>query len=489
MQRFFVFQNLENRELFIIFAFNEFDVYYALKIAYSSMQRATTMVNGRAWYNTRLAEMYSPEDKTKYYGAASYDAITAAIANQSHKPGTIYYGDAHHFIDPAFKLGFTYKINGRNRIKFNAIAQTEAPLARDAYISSRVHDRVLGSIYTHDNAKSLTEYYAASQKIIGGDLTYEFNFTPVRGRITAYYTQFFNGSEMNGYYDDQARTFVNQTLSGINRVHRGIEAAAAVKLGTMFTLTGAVNASDNRYTSNAIAVTSAENGMSFGTKSDGSPMLAYVDSVYMNGLHVANGPQLTASLKLSFFHSKMWFADITCTYYDRNFLDIAPSRRMMGLYTGTRADGTIVNGSYRTVSSGKNDQSTINAVILDEAGEMVLDKFGTPQLQYPYNLMTAQESLVSTNVWNRFIFDLSVGKLIYLPNRQQLSINLSVSNFTNNTKLKTGGYQQARLARGNVQGKTESDGNSVIMPNAWKFPSKYYYAWGTNFYLSLTYKF
>ena len=468
--------------------FNEFDVYYALKIAYSSMQRSTTMINGRAWYNTILAEQFSPEDKTKYYGAKSYSAITDALATNSYVPGAIYYGDAHHFIDPAFKLGFTYKINGRNRIKFNAIAQTEAPLARDAYISSRVHDRVIDPIYTHDNANSLAEYYAASQKIVGGDLTYEFNFTPIRGRITAYYTQFFNGSEMNGYYDDQARTFVNQTLTGINRVHRGIEAAAAVKLGTYFTLTGAVNAADYRYTSNAYSVTSAENGMSFGSKSDGSPILEYRDSIYMNGLHVANGPQLTASLKLSFFHSKMWFADITCTYYDWNFLDIAPSRRMQGLYTGTRTDGTIVNGSYRTVASGV-DQTSVNAVMMNEAGEMVLDKFGTPQLMYPYNLMASQESLASSNVWNRFIFDASVGKLIYLPNRQQLSINLSISNFTNNTKLKTGGYQQARLARGNLQGKTEEEGNSVIMPNAWKFPSKYYYAWGTNFYLSLTYKF
>ncbi|MBQ7530302.1 MAG: carboxypeptidase regulatory-like domain-containing protein [Paludibacteraceae bacterium] len=468
--------------------FNEFDVYYALKIAYSSMQRSTTMINGRAWYNTILAEQFSPEDKTKYYGAKSYSAITDALATNSYVPGAIYYGDAHHFIDPAFKLGFTYKINGRNRIKFNAIAQTEAPFARDAYISSRVHDRVIDPIYTHDNANSLAEYYAASQKIVGGDLTYEFNFTPIRGRITAYYTQFFNGSEMNGYYDDQARTFVNQTLTGINRVHRGIEAAAAVKLGTYFTLTGAVNAADYRYTSNAYSVTSAENGMSFGSKSDGSPILEYRDSIYMNGLHVANGPQLTASLKLSFFHSKMWFADITCTYYDWNFLDIAPSRRMQGLYTGTRTDGTIVNGSYRTVASGV-DQTSVNAVMMNEAGEMVLDKFGTPQLMYPYNLMASQESLASSNVWNRFIFDASVGKLIYLPNRQQLSINLSISNFTNNTKLKTGGYQQARLARGNLQGKTEEEGNSVIMPNAWKFPSKYYYAWGTNFYLSLTYKF
>ena len=465
--------------------FHEFDVYYALKVAYSSMQRNTTMVNGRAWYLDKQEQKSAAEQgrevRDMYLGLNAAD-----IRNLIEHP--LYLGQAHHFIDPAFKFGFTYKINGRNRIKFNALAQTEAPLARDAYVSSRVHDRVIDPIYTHDKATNLIDYYAASQKIIGGDLTYEFNFPIVRGRLTAFYTQFFNGTEMNGYYDDQARTFVNQTLTGINRVHRGVEAAAAVKLGTMFTLTGAVNAADYRYTSNVNSITSAENGMPVCSQMDGSPILEITDSIYMNGLRVANGPQLSASLKLSFFHSKMWFADITCTYYDWNYLDIAPSRRMKSLYTGYLEDGTRLNGSYQMVSSGV-DQSYNSAVLTDEAGNMILDKFGTPQLAYPYNMMACQESLVSSNIWNRFVFDLSVGKLVYLPNRQQVSINLSVTNFTNNTKLKTGGYQQARIPRGNLQGKTEADGNSVLMPNPWKFPSKYYYAWGANFYLSVTYKF
>ena len=102
--------------------------------------------------------------------------------------------------------------------------------------------------------------------------------------------------------------------------------------------------------------------------------------------------------------------------------------------------------------------------------------------------MTMQECLAATNPLNRFLVDVSVGKLLYLPNRQSLSINLSISNITNNTHFKTGGYQQARLPRGVRQGEADYQ-NSVITANAWKFPSKYYYAWGTNFFLTLTYKF
>ena len=29
----------------------------------------------------------------------------------------------------------------------------------------------------------------------------------------------------------------------------------------------------------------------------------------------------------------------------------------------------------------------------------------------------------------------------------------------------------------------------MIGPNIYKFPAKYYYAWGTNFYLNIQYKF
>ena len=168
---------------------------------------------------------------------------------------------------------------------------------------------------------------------------------------------------------------------------------------------------------------------------------------------------------------------------------------MQGLYTGTRTDGTAVNGWFgddNTNAIQTTDNQSLR-VSLDENGNAVyenavLDANGVPVLKYPFNIMTMQESLAATNPLNRFLIDASVGKLLYLPNRQSLSINLSVTNITNNTHFKTGGYQQARLPRSVRQGEKDYQ-NSVITANAWKYPSKYYYAWGVNFFLSVTYKF
>ena len=459
-------------------SWNALDLYYALQLSYSSMQRTTDMLNGRAWYLAKL----NPHNAW-YYLAENADAV---INGQDVADRMV--GYTHHFVDPAFKVGVNYKIDGRNQIKLNAIAETKAPLARDAYISPRVHDRAVETIYRHDYARYyalqdgtswLKEYFGASQKIVGGDLTYSFNYPIVRGRVTAFYTQFWNGTELNGYYDDESRTFVNQSLTGINRRHMGVEAAAAVKLGMYFTLTGALSIGDYRYTSNAMAITSAENGMALAENANG-PIYELRDSVLLKGLKVATGPQLNSSLKLSFFHPDMWFADITVNYFDWNYLDYAPARRMKGLFTGTRADGSAVNGWY-------GDTYT-NAIEKDVNGEIIYDANGVPTLKYPYSLMSEQERLTSNNPLHRFLVDVSVGKLIYLKNRQSISINLTVNNLLNNTHFKTGGYQQARLPRQTRQGVEDSK-NSVISPNAWKFPSKYYYAWGTNFYLNFQYKF
>ena len=478
-------------------SFNEVDLYYAVSLNYSNMQRVTNMLNGRAWYLTKVAEEKTGRNPWMYYGKTSYDRIKALEASNSLHAGTTYMGDKHTFLDPAFKAGATYKINGRNRLKVNGLVETRAPYARDAYVSQRVHDRVVNNIYKHDNAKNLHEFYAASETVGSVDLTYEFNYPIIRGRVTGFFTQSLNGTELNSYYDDEARTFVNQAMTGIDKRYMGIEAAAAVKLGTYFTLTGATSIGDYRYTSNALAVSSAENGMPM-TMNTVTKELVFetTDKVLLKGIKLSNGPQVNASLKLSFFHSKMWFADVTVSYHDWNYLAVAPSRRMQGLYTGVRADGTAVNGWFGDPYANAietTDGRTVRAELDTKTGDVtyenaVLDENGVPVLKYPFNLMNMQENLAATNPLNRFLIDASVGKLLYLPNRQSLSINLSVSNLTNNTHFKTGGYQQARLPRAVRQGELDYQ-NSIITANAWKYPSKYYYAWGANFFLSVTYKF
>lgn len=135
-------------------SFNDVDFYYALKLTYSGVNRTTRMVNGRAWYQAQLNPEYAPLYLGKQYEQIMNGEQTAT-----------YRGYTYNFIDPSFKLGVNYKINGRNSLKLNAFAETAAPLARNAYISPRVHDRAIASFYTHANARNLKDFYAASRKL------------------------------------------------------------------------------------------------------------------------------------------------------------------------------------------------------------------------------------------------------------------------------------------------------------------------------------
>ena len=144
-------------------SFNEVDLFYALALNYSSMQRSTNMYNGRAWYLTTIAQrqdaLHGTDNYWKYLGKKSLEDMANG---KNVTPGSTLVGEAHHFFDPAFKFGANYKINGRNRLKLTALAETRAPYARDAYLSQRVHDAVVKNIYTHDAAKNLVDFYAAS---------------------------------------------------------------------------------------------------------------------------------------------------------------------------------------------------------------------------------------------------------------------------------------------------------------------------------------
>lgn len=185
----------------------------------------------------------------------------------------------------------------------------------------------------------------------------------------------------------------------------------------------------------------------------------------------------------------MWFADITLSYFDNNYLDFSPSRfTHMNMYGGKYPNevGLEQNyNGYRIIGIDKNGQTSMVWSFDQKTGKPVLVRDytgnkGSDIVKY-YNqkeMIGSQEKLKGG-----FLLDASVGKLIYLNNRkQQLNINLSFNNILNNTSMITGGYQQGRVSRDNKS--VTKDIQSVD-----KFPNKYYYAWGFNMFINVGFKF
>ncbi len=353
-------------------------------------------------------------------------------------------GKMHHFIDPAIKAGISYNFDGHHHLEANLLGELRAPLANSFYISQRISDRSADA-YAFNQGNALLNALQFQEKVLSYDLTYILRYPIVTMRLTGYRTHLLDGIEQNGYYNDEYRTFINCMMTSVDKIYQGLEFGAAVKLNGNFTLSGALAYNEAHYTDDAIGIESAENGMKLNGKD-----LEVKDRILIKDLKVASGPQLVANLKLNFFHQDMWFAEASISYFDENYLAISPSRFSQGIMTGKKADGT------------------------------------TPQLIYSQEqraVLGQQESLVSPNWYERFMIDLSVGKLIYLKNRKSININLSVNNVTNNTGMKTGGYQTGRIPTVTYRN------NSFVSDNVVKYPAKYYYAWGVNFFLNIGFKF
>ena len=416
--------------------FNHIEFYYGLKFTNTNFFRTGRMNNGRAWY---LGQQLGEKVRSKGQGKM------------------------HNFYDPSFKAGFVYKFNGHHRLFADVLMETRAPLPTNYYISQRIMDRSLDDFYKKYKTSNtpLGKAYGLTEKILSYDVNYIVTYPRVRGRLSLYRTYSFDGIESNGYYNDEYRTFINHLMYGVDKIYQGGELGVSVKLNGNFTLSGVLAYNEAHYTSNPIGVESAENGMKIdGRQEVVDRIMLTTQGIDGKAVKVASGPQLAAMIKLNFFHSKMWFADFSISYYDQNYLGVAPSRFSQGMITGMRADGTEPQTWYGKNATAAETQAKIDA-------------------------LATQESLFEGAKWyNHIMVDASVGKLIYLKNNRSININLSLNNVTNNTGLKTGGWQQARIPTTSYQQSKYKVSNYVD-----KYPSKFYYAWGFNFFLNVGFKF
>lgn len=265
-----------------------------------------------------------------------------------------------------------------------------------------------------------------TERIFGGDLTYHFNTPWVMGRITGYYTRFQNQVEMDAFYNDSEARFTYLSMNNVEKEHWGVEAAATFKLTSNLSLTALATWSDMQYMNNPNAV------MTYESESESS-----ADRVYAKGMH-GNGTPLSAySLGLD-YSINGWFFNLTGNYYHRVYIDFS---------------------SYRRLES-----------VLQQVGGIGVGGNGNKVVNVP-----SQERFDGG-----FMLDASIGKFIRLRNGKSLSLNLNLTNITNNTDLRTGGFEQNR-------GDLKQDGTE----RSYKFSknSKYFYAFPFNAFLNIGYRF
>ena len=272
-----------------------------------------------------------------------------------------------------------------------------------------------------------------AEKIWGVDASYNLSYRGIKARLSGYYTMIHDQTDIISYYDDLQSTFVNFAISGIDKKFFGLEFGMTVPLYMGLSLNGAVSVGQYTYDSNPTFVQLADNS---------SKILSDVDSsiVYWKDMRVESTPQTAVNVGLSYRSDNNWFASADLNFYDNNYLSMNP------LF---RTDEVLRAGATNA-----------------ETAEMI-------------RTMRAQEKFDSA-----FVLNASLGKNWYIKRNYTLGFSLEVKNILNNQDIKTGGYEQMRL------NKIKADeSNTSLVTSYERFDPKYFYMFGTTYYLNVYFRF
>lgn len=268
-----------------------------------------------------------------------------------------------------------------------------------------------------------------NEKVYTAEFNYAYNGPVFAAKVNAYYTRFNDVTELDQFYNDQESRYTYLSMTGVQKEYMGVELAANVKITSALSLKVLATYSDAEYINNPDAQLTYEN------ESETSS-----DKVYINGMKESGTPLSAYSIGLD-YNINGWFFSINGNYYHRGFIDFSTYRRL----------GNVLGISETPSGTVGEDGQTVDVEIPEQ------EEFD-----------------------GGFMLDLSIGKYIRLAKGRSMSINLTLNNVTNNTNMKTGGYEQNR-----------DDNYDDGRERSYQFSrhSKYYYAQGLNGFLNVNFRF
>ncbi len=283
--------------------------------------------------------------------------------------------------------------------------------------------------YISPRTRSLTVIDPTNERTTSIEGGYLMRTPKYNLRLVGYATDVKDATEIKRFYNDDPafQSFVNYVIRGVNTRYTGLEAAAEVKLMPVLSVTAVAAIGQAFYTSNPKSIGIYQDN---DTVSVPTQRKAFIQNYYL-----AVGPQSAYTLGFRYGPQKFWYANLNLNYFDRNYVDINPDRR-----TSEAVSGLAVGSAQ-------------------------------------YNNIVDQEKLPSA-----FTVDLSISKSFLLskyskalPRSTFLYLSLGVSNLLDSKDIRTGGFEQLRY--------------DFAGENPGKFPSKYFYGYGRNFFFNLSLKF
>jgi hypothetical protein len=388
-------------------------------------------------------KMYSNTMDAFLQAQFSYDKVDFFIAgkyaNTSHQREGLFKNGAYPttsfgksdkltFSDASFKGGFTYKITGRHLINVNAGYLSVAPNLRNTFANARVNNQIIPDV--------------TSQKIMTADASYILRAPGIKGRLTGYYTKFSDAIETSFYFaqgigsqggDDE--DFVGESVTGIEKTHKGMEFGLEVQATPTIKLTAVAAVGEYKYSNNPNLYLTSENENEFRD----------FGTTYLKGVNVAGTPRQAYSLGFEYRDPDYWWFGVNANYMMKNYLDISPVLRTNNFWQDT--DGL----------------------------PLVNPETGNPVTQEEVDSLLVQEEFDGAFLLN------AIGGKSWKIGDKYIGMFASISNILGEV-YKTGGFEQAR----NANFVRLQEQRNLETPT---FGPKYWYGQQTTYYLNVYLRF
>ncbi|MBN1952544.1 MAG: TonB-dependent receptor plug domain-containing protein [Bacteroidales bacterium] len=313
------------------------------------------------------------------------------------------FGDSEkqNFMNPGVKAGMTYKITGRHFASINALFMSRAPSFRNSYISPRTRDDVVDNL--------------TSEKVMSADASYIYRSPYIKFRATGYFARIEDQVYLRSFYHEVLRSFGNYLMTGVDKLHYGLEIGVEGKVTQNITLIGVLAQGMHLYDSRPEVTFTVDN----------QATVIAERTAFLKNYRVGGSPQTAMSAGFKYFSSKYVWGGANINYYDNIYIEINPDRRT--------AEGV---SNY--------DPS------------------------YP-----ERENILKQEKFDpAFTMDAYIGKSWSIQG-YYLSLSFSLSNILDNTDFAFGGFEQFRYDPLDLE----------------KFPPKYFYLYGRQYYLNVNVRF
>jgi len=370
--------------------YNHFDFYTGLQLAQTNYQREGLYENG-------------------YY------------------PGTQSLGksEAVHFTTLNAKGGFTYKFNGKHFAQFNAGVLAQPPTTNTVFTNARQNNAVIEN--------------PSAENIMSLDASYIYRSSWLKARLTGYYLDFTNGSEVSYFYTqslqnpaiENGNALVQEITTDISRQNLGVELGAEFKVLPTLSFKAAAALSQNTYTNDPkvyYTTTLADAPIAFG---DGH--------VKLKNYHVSSGPEQALQLGFDYRDPDFWWLGGSLNRFANAYVDVSYLRRSAAF--SSDYDGLPLNDYNPEIAAGFLQQEQLDS----------------------YYLI----NLVGGKSWR--IKDYTLGFFALVNNLL-------------NTRYKTGGFEDSRI--GDYRSLQEEQNRQTPL-----FGNRYFLGYGTTVYANFYIRF